>query len=65
MSVCVKVQLSSWSRSGIKVTGGVVGCGVEVEAHFSVWLKPKAHSRNKDPYYCQYLQFSELKQDNF
>ena len=25
----------------------------------------KAHSRNEDPYYCQNLQFSELKQDNF
>ena len=45
MSVCAKFQLSSWSRSGLKVPGGVVGCGVVgcggVEAHFSVQLKPK------------------------
>ena len=27
VSVCVKFQLSSWSRSGIKVPGGVVGWG--------------------------------------
>ena len=55
MSVCAKFQLSSWSRSGLKVPGGVVGCsgvgcsgvwcsgvgcGV-VEAHFSVQLKPR------------------------
>ena len=26
MSVCAKFQLSSWSRSGLKVPGGVVGC---------------------------------------
>ena len=46
MSVCAKFQLSSWSRSGLKVPGGgvgcsVVGCGVVVEAHFSVQLKPR------------------------
>ena len=42
MSVCAKFQLSSWSRSGLKVPGGGVGCGgVEVEAHFSVQLKPR------------------------
>ena len=46
MSVCAKFQLSSWSRSGLKVPGGVVGCsvvgwGVVGEAHFSVQLKPK------------------------
>ena len=50
MSVCAKFQLSSWSRSGLKVPGGGVGCsgvgwggvgwGV-VEAHFSVQLKPR------------------------
>ena len=45
MSVCAKLQLSSWSRSGLKVPGGGVGwgvvwCGV-VEAHFSVQLKPR------------------------
>ena len=28
MSVCAKFQLSSWSRSGLKVPGGVVGCSV-------------------------------------
>ena len=43
MSVCAKFQLSSWSRSGLKVPGGVVGCSVVgcsgvVEAHFSVQL---------------------------
>ena len=47
MSVCAKFQLSSWSRSGLKVPGGVVGwggvlCGV-VEAHFSVQLKPRQY----------------------
>ena len=41
MSVCAKFQLPSLSRSGLKVPGGVVGCGVVVEAHFSVQLKPK------------------------
>ena len=45
MSVCVKFQLSSWSRSGLKVPGGGVGCSVvrcgAVEAHFSVQLKPR------------------------
>ena len=46
MSVCAKFQLSSWSRSGLKVPGGGVGCGgvgwgVVVEAHFSVQLKPR------------------------
>ena len=41
MSVCAKFQLSSWSRSGLKVPGGVVGWGGAVEAHFSVQLKPK------------------------
>ena len=51
MSVCAKFQLSSWSRSGLKVPGGVVGWGVVwwgvvwwgvvVEAHFSVQLKPR------------------------
>ena len=46
MSVCAKFQLSSWSRSGLKVPGGgvwwgVVGCSVVVEANFSVQLKPK------------------------
>ena len=40
MNVCAKFQLSSWSRSGLKVPGGVVGCG-GVEAHFNVQLKPK------------------------
>ena len=45
MSVCAKFQLSSWSRSGIKVPGGgvkwgVVGCGVVAEANFSVQFKP-------------------------
>ena len=24
-----------------------------------------AHSRDEDPYYCQNLQFSEFKHDNF
>ena len=28
MSVCAKFRLSSWSRSGLKVPGGVVGCSV-------------------------------------
>ena len=46
MSVCAKFQLHSWPRSGLKVPGGVVGwgggwCGMVVEAHFSVQLKPK------------------------
>ena len=41
MSVCAKFQLSSWSRSGLKVPGGVVGWGGVVAAHFSVQLKPK------------------------
>ena len=46
MSVCAEFQLSSWSRRGLKVPGGgvgcsVVGCSVVVEAHFSVQLKPK------------------------
>ena len=46
VSVCAKFQLSSWSRSGLKVPGGLVrwggvGCNVVVEAHFSVQLKPK------------------------
>ena len=45
MSVCAKFQLSSWSRNGLKVPGGVVGCSVVgcgvVEAHFSVQLKPR------------------------
>ena len=45
MSACAKFQLSSWSRSGLKVPGGVVGWGgvwcVGVEAHFSVQIKPK------------------------
>ena len=45
VSVCAKFQLSSWSRSGLKVPGGVVGCSVMgcgvVEALFSVQLKPK------------------------
>ena len=40
MSVRAKFQLSSWSRSGLKVPGGGVGCSV-VEAHFSVKLKPR------------------------
>ena len=43
MSVCAEFQLSSWSRRGLKVPGGVVGwggCG-GVEAHFSVQLKLK------------------------
>ena len=40
MSVCAKFQGPSLYRSGLKVPGGVVGCGV-VEAHFSVQLKPK------------------------
>ena len=43
MRVCAKLQLTSLSRSGLKVPGGVVvgwGGGV-VEAHFSVQLKPK------------------------
>ena len=50
MGVCAKFQLSSWSRSGLKVPGGGVGCSVVgwggggcgvVEAHFSVQLKPR------------------------
>ena len=46
VSACAKFQLSSWSRSGLKVPGGgvgwgVVGWGVVVEAHFSVQLKPR------------------------
>ena len=51
MSVCANFQLSSWSRSGLKVPGGVVGwggvgcsgvgCSGVVEAHFSVQLKPR------------------------
>ena len=40
--VCAKIQLPSLSRSGLKVSGGGVGCGGEVvEANFSVQLKPK------------------------
>ena len=42
--VCAKLQLTSLSRSGLKVPGGVgVGWwgGGVVEAHFSVQLKPK------------------------
>ena len=39
MSVCAKYQLSGLSRSGLKVPGGgvwcgVVGCSVVVEANF-------------------------------
>ena len=42
MSDCAKFQLSSLSRSGLTVPGGVVRCGVAVvEAHFSVHFKPK------------------------
>ena len=42
MSVRVKFQLASLSRSGIKVPGGVVvGWWGGVEVHFSVQLKPK------------------------
>ena len=38
MSVCAKFQLSSWSRSGLKVPGGVVYCsGV---GWGGVWLRP-------------------------
>ena len=42
VSVCAEFQLTSLSRSGLKVPGGVVWwCGgVVVEAHFSVQLKP-------------------------
>ena len=50
MSVCAKFQLYSWSKSGLKVPGGVVGWGVVgcggVETHFSVPLKPKAKLNN-------------------
>ena len=41
MSVCVKLQLLSFFTSGLKIPGGVVGCGGVVEAHSSVQLKPK------------------------
>ena len=42
MSVCAKFQLSSWSRSGLKVPGGGMWWGGgAVEANFSVQLKPK------------------------
>ena len=41
VSVCAKFWLPSLSKSGLKVPGGVVGCGGVVEAHFSVQLKPK------------------------
>ena len=39
MSVCAKFQLSSWSRSGLKVPGGVVGWGV-VGCGVVGWLRP-------------------------
>ena len=45
MSICAKFQLPILSRSGLKVSGGVVGWGVVwcsvVENDFSVKLKPK------------------------
>ena len=44
MSVCAKFQLSSWSRSGLKVPGGVVGCsGVGCSGVWCSgvwWLRP-------------------------
>ena len=40
MGFCAKFKLHSLSRSGLKVPGGGVGCGV-VETHFSVQLKLK------------------------
>ena len=39
MSVCAKFQLSSWSRSGLKVPGGGVGWGV-VGGSGVGWLRP-------------------------
>ena len=39
MSVCAKFQLSSWSRSGLKVPGGVVGWG-GVLCSGVWWLRP-------------------------
>ena len=46
MRICAKFQLLSLSRSGLKVPGGGVGCGVAgwgggVEAHCNVQLKAK------------------------
>ena len=39
MSVCAKFQLSSWSRSGLQVPGGVVGC-IGVGCSGVWWLRP-------------------------
>ena len=47
MSVCAEFQLSSWSRRGLKVPGGVVGWGgcsvvgrVGVQWGGVRWLRP-------------------------
>ena len=39
MSACAIFQLSSWSRSGLKVPGGVVGWG-GVQCSGVWWLRP-------------------------